>query len=338
MRRIIFALLISISTTWTSAQAAKPLELAAGAPERHIVVPGDTLWDIASKFLKDPYRWGELWRLNPDEIKNPHRIYPGQVLALDKSGPTPLLRLETVKVSPREYVEAFKKAIPSIRPQAIEPFLIEPLVLENEGLDGAARIIALQDNRVLGGSGDHLFVTGADKTVSNWQVFRPGAALIDPENKALLGYEALFIGNAKQIGGGDPAEFILLSSKQEVAAGDRLLPAPRADVISYIPHAPNSDIRGRVMGAKGGVNFAGQYTVVSLNRGRSDGLEEGHVLAVDLAGIRITDNFKGERKDYVLPDQQNGLLFVFRVFNKVSYALVMTSMKPIAVGDSVRTP
>jgi hypothetical protein len=337
MRHIIFALLISISSAWVAAQAGKPLELAASAPDRHIVVPGDTLWGISAKFLKDPYRWGELWKLNPDEVKNPHRIYPGQVLVLDKSGMTPQLKLETVKVSPREYVESYKKAIPSIPPQAIEPFLIEPLVLEDDGLDGAARVIALQDTRVLAGAGDRLYATNVGQPNQAWQVFRPGPRLIDPESRATLGYEALFLGNARQLSEGDPAEFVLQTSKQEVTMGDRLLPTPRPDVVSYIPRAPGREIRGRVLGT-GGVNFAGQYAVVSLNRGRVDGIEEGHVLAVDIAGAKIVDRFKGQRKEFVLPDQQNGLLFVFRVFNKVSYALVMDAVKPISVGDTVHTP
>lgn len=336
MRRIIFALLISISSTWVA--AATPLELAAGAPDRHVVVAGDTLWGISAKFLKDPYRWGELWKLNSAEVKNPHRIYPGQVLVLDKSGATPQLRLETIKVLPREYFESPKKAIPSIPPQAIEPFLIEPLVLDNGALDGAARVIALQDTRALAGVGDRIFVTNVQTPTQAWQVFRPGGALIDPETKAVLGYTAQFLGNARQINQSEPAEFLLQTAKQEILVGDRLLPTPRQDVVSYIPRAPDREIRGRILGTQGGVNFAGQYAVVSLNRGRTDGLEEGHVLAVDIAGATVVDRFKGERKDFVLPDQKNGLLFVFRVFEKVSYALVMEAVRPISVGDAVRTP
>lgn len=344
MRRIIFALLVSISSTWVAAQAthaahaAKPIELAADAPDRHIVVSGDTLWGISAKFLKDPFRWGELWKMNPDEVKNPHRIYPGQVLVLDKSGSTPRLRLETVKISPREYIESFKKAIPSIPAQTIEPFLVEPLVLDDNSLDAAARIVALQDTRVLAGAGDRIFVTNVQRPAAAWQVFRPGVALIDPETRTILGHEAQFLGNARQLHEGDPAEFVLQTSKLEIVAGDRLLPTPRPDVVSYIPRAPERNIIGRVLGTQGGVQFAGQYAVVSISRGRADGLEEGHVLAVDLAGATVIDRFKGERKDFVLPDQKNGLLFVFRVFNKVSYALVMEAVKPISIGDTVRTP
>ena len=239
---------------------------------------------------------------------------------------------------PREYFESPKKAIPSIPPQAIEPFLIEPLVLDNGALDAAARVIGLQDARELAGAGDRIFVTNVQTPTQAWQVFRPGGALIDPETKAVLGHAAQFLGNARQINQSEPAEFLLQTAKQEILVGDRLLPTPRQEVVSYIPRAPDREIRGRILGTQGGVNFAGQYAVVSLNRGRTDGLEEGHVLAVDVAGVKVIDRFKGERKDFVLPDQKNGLLFVFRVFEKVSYALVMEAVRPISVGDAVRTP
>ncbi len=338
MRKIIFALLLGISSVASLAQADKPLDLAAGAPDRYIVVPGDTLWGIATRFLKDPYRWAELWRLNRDDVRNPQRIYPGQVLVLDRSGDTPKLALETIKVRPHEYVEPLKKEISAIPAGAIEPFITQPLVIEPDGLDTAARIVAVQDRRVLAGVGDRVFVTGVREKARTWQVFRPAAALRDPDSGEELGREAQFLGTAVQMSEGDPAEFTLRTATQEITAGDHLVPAPRADVISYVPRPPEKRIQGRVIAVKGGVNFTGAMGVVAVNRGRRDGIEVGHVLAADTAGPTVTDRFKGERRDIQLPNQKNALLFVFRVFDRVAYALVMESAKPLALGDSVRTP
>lgn len=338
MRRIISALLISISTTVAMAQGAKPLELAEGAPDRHVVTSGDTLWGISAKFLKDPYRWGELWKLNAEEIRNPQRIYPGQVIALDKSGNQPRLRLVTLVEPRREYVEPLKKGIPSIQPEEIEPFLSEPRVLDAAGLDAAPRVVALQSDRVVAGAGDTIFTTEVTGKAKVWQMFRPGKALIDPDTRETLGHEAVFLGTARQTREGTPSSFLILTSKQEVGRDDRLLAAPRPDVPNYLPHAPEKMIRAKILGMYGGVNFGGPQTVVTLNRGKADGLEPGHVLAADLAGPEVTDRYKGEKNTYRLPDVRNGLLFVFRVFDRVSYALVMNATHPMVVGDNVRTP
>ena len=344
MRQIIFALLISISSSTLLAQGttaragSKPLELAPGAPERHIVVPGDTLWGIAGKFLKDPYRWAEVWRMNKDDVRNPHRIYPGQVVVLDNSGGQPRLVLETIKLRPQERIEPLKKEIPSIPPHIIEPFLTEPLVLDEDALDPAARVVAIQDNRVIAGGGDRIFVTRVSQPARNWQVFRPGKALIDPDTRDVLGHEAVYLGTAQLSRAGEPAEFLLRTAKQEVSQGDHLLPAPRNEVMSYVPRAPEAQISGRIIGVKSGVAHTGQYGVVSISRGRADGVEVGHVFAVDLAGPLVDERFKGELQQHQLPDTKNGLIFVFRVFNRVSYALVMDSVRPIAIGDAIRTP
>jgi LysM repeat protein len=338
MRRIISALLISISTTMAVAQGAQPLELADGAPDRHIVTSGDTLWGIAAKFLKDPYRWGELWKLNAEEIRNPQRIYPGQVIVLDKSGNEPRIKLVTVTEERREYVEALKKGIPSIPPQDIEPFLSEPRVLDAGGLNAAPRVVALQNDRVIAGAGDTIYTTEATAQHKTWQLFRSGKALVDPDTKETLGHEAVFLGTARLTKGGVPSSFLILTSNQEIVRDDRLLSAPRQDVVNYIPHAPATTIKAKVLAIYSGVNFGGPQSVITLNRGKADGLEPGHVLAADLAGTEVDNRYQGEKKTYRLPDTRNGLLFVFRVFDRVSYALVMNATNPVVVGDTVRTP
>jgi len=362
MRRIISALLISISSTLALAQGTQPLQLADGAPDRYVVKQGDTLWGISSKFLKDPYRWGELWKMNAEDVRNPHRIYPGQVIALDRSGNQPQLKLVTVIEPRHEYVDPLKKGIPSIPPQDIEPFLSEPRVVDSASLDAAPRVVALQDNRVVAGAGDTVFATevtaqsrlfpiflqgearfAADATQApampkSWQVFRPSKPLLDPDTKETLGYEAEYLGTARLTREGVPSSFLVLTSKMEIQRDDQLLPAPRQDVPSYIPRAPAGMIQGKVLAMYSGVTFGGPQTVVTLNRGKADGLEPGHVLAVDTAGAQVTNRYQGTRTDYQLPDTRNGLMYVFRVFDRVSYALVMSATTPVVVGDSVHTP
>lgn len=338
MRRIISALLISISSTLALAQGLQTKDLADGAPERHIVVRGDTLWGIAAKFLKNPYRWGELWKLNAEEIRNPQLIYPGQVVVLDRSAAQPRLALATVKEQRREYVEPLRKGIPSIPPQDIEPFLSEPRVVDVADLDSAPRVVALQDDRVIAGAGDQIFTTEVKTPAKAWQLFRPARPLIDPDTKEILGYEALFLGTARQTREGVPASFLIATSKQEITRDDRLLPAPKQDVPSYIPRAPAKLIQAKVLGIYAGVGFGGPQNVITLNRGKADGLEMGHVLAVDIAGAEVSNRYQGEKTTYKLPDSRNGLVFVFRVFDRVSYALIMNATNPVVVGDTVRTP
>lgn len=346
MHRIISALLFCISTTLAIAQPnqpTKPLVLADGAPERYTVVRGDTLWGLSSKYLKDPYRWPALWKMNAQQIKNPHWIYPGQVLVLDKSGREPRLAFateKTEKLSPREYIEPINKAIPSIPAQEIEPFLSQPLVVDQASMAGALRVVGLQDNRVIAGAGDMIYTTSAANgaTAATWQVFRAGKPLNDPETKETLGFEALYVGTARMTAQGEVTSFRLLTTKEEVLAGDMLLPAPRADVVSYTPHAPEQAIKARVLSIYGGVQYGGPQAVVVLNRGKKDGLEAGHVLAIDTAGVTLNDRFQGEKKTYTLPDARNGLVFVFRVFDRVAYALVMSAQKPVVVGDAAHTP
>lgn len=350
MRRIISALFLGFTALATApgvqAASTKPLELAPNAPERHIVVTGDTLWDISSKFLKDPFRWPELWQLNKEDIRNPHWIYPGQVLVLDRSSGSPRLRtegsndsaMETIKVRPQERIEPAKQVIWSIAPEVIEPFLTRPLVLDETTLENAPRVIGIQDSRVVAGSGDRIYATGVGAPTQKWQIFRPGAALIDPETRAVLGYEALYLGNARQLGEGNPAEFLVQNSKQEILAGDRLMPAPPSEIINYLPHAPDKDIKGRVLGMAGGVQFAGKNSVISLNRGKADGLEIGHVLALERVGEVLDDRYKGQKTTYQLPDVRNGYVFVFRVFEHVAYGLVMEAKRPVVLGDRAHTP
>jgi len=321
---------------------AQSFELAEDAPDRHIVVPGDTLWGIATTFLKQPYRWPEIWRLNQDQIKNPQRIYPGQVVILDQSGSQPRLKIaeiiDTVKASPRIYSEENRREIPSIPQQAIAPFLSEPLVSELGQFDSAPRIVATQEDRVYLGKGDLAYVTGVKEKAKLWQIYRPGKALIDPDNNETLGFETFYLGSARLVREGEPSTFEVISSRQEIGRGDRLLPAPPADIISYVPHAPGKALKGRIVSVYGGVGQAGRDSIVTLSRGKRDGLEVGHVLSVLRAGAQVSNWHEDKKEIHQLPDERYGLLFVFRVFERVSYALVMNVTRSVEVGDVVAAP
>lgn len=344
MRRIISALLLCFSTTWAVAQSTKPLELVPDAPDRHIVVPGDTLWGISGKFLKDPYRWPEIWRLNPDEIRNPHRIYPGQVVVLDRSGADPQLKLgKLFKAEPKIYSDAEKEEIPAIPQQVIEPFLTQPLIVEDGALAIAPRVVATQESRVNVGAGGSIYVKGVGKPAAKlWQVYRPGLVLKDPDNGKVLGHEAFFLGSARLVkegAEGEPATLEVISAKQEIGRGDSVMPAARPEILSYVPHAPTALVKGRIISIYGGVGEAGRHSIVSLSRGKSDGLEQGHVLAIYRTGPTVTNRFEDTKPESVkLPDERFGLLFIFRVFDRVSYALIMESSRPVQPGDTVQTP
>ncbi len=343
---IIFALVLSFSTASFAQNAAisttpSPIEIAADAPERHIIVPGDTLWGIAAKFLKDPYRWPEVWKMNAEQVKNPHRIYPGQVVMLDMSGDQPQLKLGIVKLAPQVRVQPTPKEIPAISPQAIEPFLSQPLVIDAAGFEQVPRIVATQENRVYTGNGDLIYVSDADPKVKSWQVFRFGKPFVDPDSKEVLGLEAVYLGNARALG--DPAEGVtpmeITSFKQEMGRGDRLVPAGRPEIASYMPHLPTHDIQGRILALYGGVGEGGRHSIVSISRGQRDGLEMGHVLAIYRAGAAVTNRFDDDRlQTHQLPDERYGLLFIFRVFDRVSYALVMDASRSVVPGDKVRKP
>ena len=332
------------------AQAPKtPLAFKPDAPDRYVVVPGDTLWGISERYTDSPWRWPELWNLNKDQIKNPHRIYPGNVIVLDRARGRLALSetlAGTVKLSPKVRSEATaREAIPSIPPNIIEPFLSRPLVIEPDGLDKAPSIVATQDNRVILDAGSTAYVTGIGASKEDtWHLYRRGDALLDPETKRMLGYEATYLGTARVARPGEPATVQILSVVQEVTKGDKLVAAGRPQLVNYAPHAPAGRIQGSVMtiyGGVGKVGEAGRQSIVTLNRGRADGLEVGHVLALHRLGGTAVDPSKPKDaadRSVKLPDERYGLVFVFRVFERVSYALVMHVTRPVNPLDVVQNP
>ena len=343
MVRIISALILAV--TAVCASAADPLQLVDNPPDRHIVVKGDTLWDISGKFLKQPWRWPEIWQMNRDQIKNPHLIYPGDVVLLDMSSGSPRLRLgkkvgaSTGKLQPTVYSKPIQQVVPSIPPNAIEPFISQPLVIEDGELNTGVKIVAMQEDRMLVGTGDSFYASGIpDAAVEKWHVFRKGKPLKDPATGKILAYEAFFLGNARLVKPGEPALLRVSLAKEEIARGDRLIPAPEPEIISYVPHRPEQDVSARVLGIYGGLREGGANSVVALNVGKNDGMEIGHVVALYRKRVSLDVDDSGRRTETPVPDERYGLAFVFRVFDGISYALVVESSKAVIVGDTARNP
>ncbi len=340
------------------AQAGVPLsELAPNAPDTYTVKAGDTLWAISGIFLKSPWRWPELWGMNTDQIRNPHLIYPGQVLMLIKADGRARLQLgrdvggapgSTVKLSPRVRSESlYDGSIAAIPQHLIEPFLNEAVVLNSNELETAPRIVSAQENRVWMSKGDLAYARGnLPANTEAFRVFREPRALRDPVTKELLGYEAVYVGTADLTRPGSgagtknevPATLTMTLNRIEAQPGDRLAPVPERGYTSYVPHAPQGPISGSIVAMYGDAITAGQNQIVSLSKGRRDGLERGHVLALWHSGRVVRDPTTPRREEVKLPDEQNGQLFVFQVFDRVSYALILSVKEPVVPGDRFTQP
>jgi nucleoid-associated protein YgaU len=349
-------------------------ELSPNAPQSYTIKAGDTLWAISGLFLKSPWRWPELWGMNLADIKNPHLIYPGQTLyllirdgraMLSTGNAEPGSNLPTIKVSPRTRIENFAPdALPTLKTHLIEPFLAEPLVVGEQELSAAPRIVAAQEDRVLLTRGDRAYARGnpgatlvddASKKQMAYRVFRNATPLKDPVTGEVLGYEAQYVGKAllarsettkpgvdaagKPVTDIVPATIDITDAKEEMRVGDRLLPEPPRQIQSYVPHAPSQKVDARVMSIYGSaVANAAQNQVVTINLGARDGMQSGVVLAILKDGARLIDKTDASRPQIKLPDERNGLLMVFRTFERVSYALVLDITSGVKVGDHLINP
>jgi hypothetical protein len=362
MRKIISLICFLLPILAFAAEPENPsdilMDVRSDAPDRHIVVKGDTLWDISGKFFKDPWKWPHIWGLNKDLIKDPHWIYPGDVIFLDRSsgtlrigenGTAPAGRIGGMaaassvsetggvgRLSPRvRESPSSHDAIPSIPANAIAPFLSRPLIIETSELKKAPTLIGAREGRVILGNDDTAFAKGlpSDKG-DKWLVYRPGKTFVDPDTDEVLGIEAIYLGNAEVTNFADVSTVAITSAVEEIHAGDHLVLPSVEEVNTYLPRAPDSKISSRIISIYGGVTQGGQNSIITLSKGHRDGIEVGHVLALYRKGEAV----KYEGKRYTLPDERYGLVFVFRVFDKVSYALVMQTKLPVQVLDRANTP
>jgi len=394
-------LVLSLALLLAMPALADTLQLQDNAPDKYVVVKGDTLWDISGHFLKDPWRWPQIWNMNREEIKNPHWIYPGDLIVLDRSGAEPRLslvkgsqgNLPTVKLSPgMRTTEISDVGIPPIPIRVIHPFLSQPRVVPLGALDDASFILGSNTDRYVLGTGDDAIATGGKPGVTHWNILRPGHALTDPVTGELLGYEVIYLGDARTLVEGAPQKIRITNAVEEILPHDKLVAADDSATFEYIPHAPDKEINGRIISAYGGLTDSGVYQTVVINRGSRDGLEPGHVLAVYREGMAATltkdeadrmkwvneksagvpeggawlysdvrclnqyskvtydqaadvrDNFRGTclgdsgENAVKMPDAKSGLVMVYRVYDSVSYALIMQSDGPVYLLDTVRNP
>jgi nucleoid-associated protein YgaU len=336
------------------------LQLQENAPDRYIVVKGDTLWDISAKFFTDPWKWPQIWGYNKDSIKDPHWIYPGDVVYLDhatrtlqvaepsatsdSTAETPSVEevattSDAIKYSPRaREVPGSRDAIPTISLREIGPFLARPLVMEDNELEDAPVLAGTYEQRQLLGTGDIAYAERmpSDKG-ARWQIYRPDRTFTDPDTDEVLGREVVYLGDAVVEKFGKVSTLKITSSVLEIHKGDYFAQAATGFTSNYEPRSPSKQIDARVISIYGGVLQAGQNAVVTLNKGKRDGLETGHVLALFQKG-EVLENPGWFTDGTVLPDVRYGLLFVFRVFDKVSYALVMSTRLPVQLLDRASTP
>ncbi len=362
MRLAIMTVLAALAFT----AAADEVQIQKDAPERYTVKKGDTLWGISERFLKNPWKWPEVWQLNREQIRNPHLIYPGDTVILIR-GAQPRLVLErglkTVKLSPQVRAEPIAKeeeAIPSIPYEAIAHLLNQGGVIAADDLAAAPRVLGGREDRVLYAAGDQVYASAGDETVPRWEIVRQGKAVVDPDSGETLGHLLEHVGMMRMVRPGAPALFQIERTAQEVVERDRLQPHFGSSPMQFVPRAPERPVEARVAAVLGGGQGAGAYATVVLNKGHQDGLEPGHVLGVYQTGRSLADPrcMRAEKLAFLsgavpptelecqaaregaaaLPEARVGVVFVYRVFKRAAYALVMKSEVPVYVKDAVRNP
>ena len=351
---------ISAAGATAAAPAALPADTRGmvnpSAPKHYTVKRGDTLWGIASMYLRDPWLWPEVWILNP-QIPNPHLIYPGDTLALaygaDGRPQVSLEQAGAVRLDPRLRNSALDSAIPTIPYSAIAAFLSRPTVVTADEMRHAPYVLAFRDKHEIAGSGIEVYIRNLPAAENaRFAIVHVGNELRDPDDGKVVGYEGIYTATALVQRPGDPAKALLIDTARETLRGDRLLSADASETpVTFALRAPASDVHGRIIDVVGGTELAGQYAVVVINRGKRHGLEPGNVLAVDQAGDVVRDLYRGGKTigntnglgtsfapRVRLPDERNGTLLVFKVFDRVSFGLIVGASDTIHVADVVRNP
>ena len=330
------------------AQTQQRVPLASGAPDQYTVQEGDTLWDIASTFLQDPWYWPEVWYVNP-QVENPHLIYPGDVLAMvivDGRERITNVRASAFRLSPQARITPLTETVTSIPYEAVAAFLARGTVLEREEADALPYVLSSRGDHLVAAAGNDIYVRGGTPaaTGTRYSIVHIGDELVDPDDGRTVGYQGIFIGEGVMARGGDPATVSLTDTNRETKAGDRLVPETVDIPLNFFPKAPDSNVDGRIISVVDGVSRIGQYQVVVINRGAQDGLAPGDVLTVWQAGAEVRDRFAGGitrvsgGELVTLPDEEAGTVMVFKVYDRIGYGLVMEATDAIRVLDAVRNP
>ena len=336
-----------------AAQQGIPVsELSAHAPPRYTIKRGDTLWAISGMYLTKPWNWPQLWGMNMAQIRNPHWIFPGQVLVLTVANGRARLSLEnaqgdngipTVKLEPSVISEKLPPpGIPTLDPALIDPFLTRPLIIEPDELDKSPRIVALAPGRVMLTPGDRAYVRGTLGASTRFDVYRPARPLHDPTTKKIIAYESEYLGSVELVSppqGKDGVSTVkVLSTLREMGVGDRLIATTPRQYLNFTPHAPASAVDGQIISIYGDMQLAGKNSVVALNRGAENGLERGDVLAIMQGPREVRDTTLEDKPMIQIPARRIGLLMVFRTFHHIAYGLVLESSEPVQVADHVIQP
>jgi len=324
-------------------------------PETYIVQEGDTLWDISTVFLRDPWYWPEIWYKNP-QVENPHLIYPGDTLAIVYVGGERRVQilsrgdgvtstvdgLKVVKVNPRIRTQAIEATVPTIPIDALRHLLERPVIIDEDTLRNSAYVLSSVDNHLINSINDKLYVRKLDASVGNgrYQIYRPNRPLYDPNTRELLGYEALYVGESKLLLRGDPASVRVTNSEREILRDDRVMPVDNTQFErDFIPRPPETDVSGEIVALLDAISQTGLYQTIAINLGQRDGLEAGNVLRIRRYGEVIPDKAEPDPRFRVkLPDEQVGMAMVVRSFEKMSYALIMEADFPISTRDYVESP
>jgi LysM domain-containing protein len=333
-----------IPLLFSSALLADTLKINPSHPDQYSVVKGDTLWDISSKFLQNPWQWPELWSYN-QQIKNPHLIYPGDVLYFSYVDGKPRLTLgqsRNVRLSPTIRESSGKEAIALIPADAIAQFLTSPKVVNDKDLALSPYVIDFAGEHLIAGAGDRIYVRAINNPESlSYTIYRQGQPYLRPVTGELLGYEAIYIADTTLQTAGDPATLQINKSDSEIRIGDRLMVSAAGELsLNYFPRSPESNIQGSIINVLKGVSQIGQHNIVVIDRGTEDGVETGHLFDIYRRGRLVKDIYRDPDETSIvqLPDELAGTLMVFRPFEKVSYALVMEATAAIHVLDRIQTP
>jgi len=338
--QVLIALALTISVGINSYAQDRSI-LADSYPDRYTVVTGDTLWDIAGKFLTDPWRWPEVWQGNP-QVENPDLIYPGDVLVMTFVDGRPVLkalRRETVKLSPSARATRYDEAVPLIDPAAIAPYINSPLVTDAREMESAPYIVDGFNNRLIMGKYDQFYARGIeDQSVAKFRIFKPGRHFVDPVSGESLGWEAVHLGDANMLKEGDPSRLTITTGYEDINIRDRLRPVLVEQALPFFAPKPpaNEKIRGVILDTPNKATELGALSIVAINLGEREGMKNGDVLRVRSQKIPKKDPFTGEK--YFIPEENVGLALVFRTFEKVSYAIITDSSRQIAAGDVLVSP
>jgi hypothetical protein len=343
MRNLLKVFLLALGLAVTAAATAEAPEMADNHPVDYVVQDGDTLWGLSGRFLKDPWRWKEIWRENPN-IKNPDLIYPGDrlVLRYDENGAylehlssRERAARKTVKMTPAVYIEQLDRAIPAIPPGVIMPFLTDPRIIEEGGLNDAPYITEGLQGNIIMGQLSEVYARKVDGAPgSKFKVLRKGDPLIDPESKKVLAYETVYLGEAEMLRPGDPAKMMLTRAVKEVQPGDRLIPITKKVSFPYYqPETVTRPVNAYIMSTYGALSETAIGEIVTISVGDQDGIRQGDVLQIMRNAGLATDPVT--KKKYERPVERSGVLMVFKTFDRVSYALIMRSTQAIHVNDRV---